>query len=154
MTGQTVSKLPNDTRPRLRVAARLLTADALAEALEILPTKAESKFGISLKIRESGTQFRFAPTRDPNQPRLWCVSVRRCSPGGMLDTAGPVWIDRPGRSRTDVAEIIETIRTDIGNWLATPVRRDLCHWLLTATPAPTAAIAAGLSKTPNLQRSR
>ena len=154
MTGQTVSKLPNDTQPRQRVAARQLTAEALSDALELLPTKAESKFGISLKIRESGTQFRFAPVRDPNQPRLWCVSVRRCSPGGMLDTAGPVWIDRPGQSRTDVAELIETIRADIGNWLAIPLRRNLCHWLLTATPAPTAASAAGLSKTPDLQRTR
>ncbi len=154
MTGQPAPKHPEGTLPRQRVAARHLTADALSEALELLPTRAESKFGISLKIRESGTQFRFAPARDPNQPRLWCVSVRRCSPGGMLDTAGPVWIDRPGQTRTDIAEMIETIRADIGNWLATPVRRDLCRWLLTATPAPTAAIAAGLSKTPNLQRPR
>lgn len=154
MTAKATPTLTKATNPRQRVAARQLTADALSEALELLSSKAESKFGINLKVRESGTQFRLAPARDPNQPRLWCVSVRRCSPGGMLDTAGPVWIDRPGRSRTDIAELIETIRVDIGNWLATPVRRDLCHWILTATPAPTAAIAAGLSKTPNLQRPR
>jgi len=153
MTGQIAPKPPNSAQPRQRVTARQLTAEALLDALEVLPSRAESKFGINLKVRDSGTQFRFTPARDPNQPRLWCVSVRRCSPGGMLDSAGPVWIDRPGRSRTDVAEIIETIRIDIGAWLATPLRRDLCRWLLTATPAPTAAIAAGLPARPAPPRS-
>lgn len=152
MIGETTRKRLSHNSPRQRVAARLLTADALSDAVELLPSKAESKFGISLKVRESGAQFRFTPARDPHQPRFWCVSVRRCSPGGMLDTSGPVWIDRPGHSRTDVAEIIEAIRIDIGNWLATPLRRDLCHWLLTADPAPTAAIAAGLSKPAARQR--
>ena len=149
VTSQTVSQIPNETRPRQRVAARLLTAEALSEALEILPAKAESKFGISVKVRESGAHFRFIPARDPNQPRLWCVSVQRCSPGGMLDRSGPIWIDRPGRERPDIAELIETIRADIGHWLATPLRRDLCHWLLTARPVPTVATGASLSPTPN-----
>lgn len=148
MTGQTAPKTSSSAISRPRVTARHLTAEALSEALEVLPTRAESKFGINLKVRDSGAQFRLTPTRDPHQPRFWCVSVRRCSPGGMLDTTGPIWIDRPGRSRTEVAEAIETIRIDIGSWLATPPRRDLCRWLLTATPAPTAAVAAGLPERP------
>ncbi len=144
MTGKLATDHLGETRTRPRVAARQLTAEALSEAVELLPAKAESKFGMNLKVIESGTQFRFAPARDPHQPRLWCVSVRRCSPGGMLDGSGPVWMDRPSRSRTDVAEIIETIRADIGGWLATPQRRDLCRWMLTADPAPSVATAAGL----------
>lgn len=144
MTGQIAPKPSTEARPRQRAAARQLTAEALSDALELVPARAESKFGINLKVRESGAQFRVAPVRDPHQPRLWCVSVRRCSPGGMLDSTEPVWIDRPGRSRTEVAEIIETIRGDVGSWFAAPARRALCHWLLTADPAPSAATAAGL----------
>lgn len=145
MTGQTASNVSKAMPPRRRVAAQRITADALSEELELIPSRSESKFGINIKVRESGTLFRLAPIRDPHQPRLWCVSIRRHAPGGMLESSGPVWIDRPGRSRTDIAELIETIRTDIGAWLATSSRRELCHWLLTATPAPTAASAAGLS---------
>ena len=154
MTDQPAPKLIKEARPRQRVSAQQMTASALTDALELLPSRAESKFGINLKVRASETQFRLAPARDPHQPRLWCVAIRRCSPGGMLDTSGPIWIDRPGRSRTDVAEIIESIRVDIGGWLAAPVRRDLCDWLLTAAPAPSVASAAGLPDRSTSQRPR
>jgi hypothetical protein len=55
------------------------------------------------------------------------------------------WIDRPGMTQAQLAETIESIRTDIGSWLAEPARRDLCQWLLTAKPLATAAQLANLS---------
>jgi hypothetical protein len=153
MTEQTAPTHPQEARERQRVSAQQLTDSVLSEALEVLPSKAESKFSISLKVRDSGALFRFLPARDPRQPRLWCITVRRCLVSGILDTSEPVWIDRPGRSQSDIAVAIEAIRVEIGAWLAAPTRRDLCHWLLTATPAPTVAIAMGLPKVPTSQRS-
>jgi hypothetical protein len=144
MTGQATHERPTATRTSAKLTSEQFTAGALAAAIEVLPPKAEGKLTINLKVAATGTLFRISPARDPRAPRLWCVAVRQCSSGGILDPTGPAWIDRPGTSWAELADVIETIRADIGLWLGKPVRRDLCRWLLTEPPAATAAVAAGI----------
>ena len=142
MIDRTARELPTAVRPRR--ADEQLTAQALADAIEVLAAKADGKRTIDIKVRATEALFRIAPARDPHQPRLWCASVRQCSAGGLVDMSGPTWIDRPGRTWAELAAVVETIRSDVGSWLATPARRDLCRWLLNAAPLPTAAEAAGI----------
>jgi hypothetical protein len=142
VTGQITSNRPGQ-RARGSVEPRH-SAATLNAALEISPSRAESKHSITFQVRETGSFFRIQPVRDPNQPRFWCASVRQCSSGGILDEAMIGWIDRPGMTQAQLSELIEVIRADLGNWLAEPARRDLCDWLLTAKPLATAAQLAGV----------
>lgn len=135
-------------------ANKHLTASALTESIAVLEDKASGKLTIALLVRETQAKFHIAPIRDPQQPRLWCVGVRQCSDAGMVDPAGPVWIDRPGQSWAELATLIETIRTDVGSWLSTPARRALATWLLSATPAPSVAEAAGIPPGPAVPHAR
>lgn len=149
VTGQIASGQATLSTPSPAAIDRHDAADDVRDAIEVMATRAESRTAITIRVRQTQAHFRITPERDPQQPRLWCVSVRQCASGGTLTTSGLVWIDRPGMSRTELAETIDTIRGDIGGWLTAPARRDLCRWLLTAEPLPTPAIAAGLSGQPS-----
>jgi len=143
VTGQ-ISSTPTTQRTRKSTESRY-SADDVRAAIEISPSRAENKNSITIQVRATGAFFRFQPIRDPQQPRIWCVSVRQCSSGGVLDENGLGWIDRPGTAQANLAEMIEVIRTDVGAWLAEPARHDLCRWVLTTEPLATAAQLAGLS---------
>ena len=98
------------------------------------------KYTFDVKVLATGAKFRVSPTRDPQQPRFWCISVRQCSSVAMPDPASPIWIDRPGIPWAEMPDTIETIRADVASWLVVPDRAALCQWLMTAAPAPTAAV--------------
>lgn len=119
-----------------------ITAEAASAAIEVLPAKSAGKLSIDLKVTTTGALFRIAPARDPQEPRLWCISVRKCVTGGMVDASEPTWIDRPGHPLADLAGMIDSIRDDVVGWLATTDRRQLCTWLLTAKPTPPALTIA------------
>jgi hypothetical protein len=146
MTSRAIQKQAKDVRIDPTAEDPQLSVRALLDAIEVLPVKADSRLSVSIHHTATGAHFRVMPVRDPRQPRIWCISVRRCSASGILETSGVAWIDRPGCSRSALAETIQSIRDDIGGWLAAPARRDLCRWLLTAAPMPTAAQAAGLAE--------
>lgn len=131
MTGQVVTALPS-------------TASDVRDAIEVLPSKAESRNSITIRVLDTNAHFRIAQVRDPQQPRLWCVAVRQCSAGGVLDASGFGWVDRPGTSRTELAATIDSIRDDISGWLCADGRNELRQWLLTVAPVPTPAEAIGL----------
>ena len=115
-----------------------ITAEAASDAIEVLPAKGAGKLSIDLRVTATGSLFRIAPARDPHEPRLWCIAVRKCVTGGMVDASEPTWFDRPGQPRADLAEMIETVRDDVYGWLTTTDRRPLYTWLLSALPTPPA----------------
>jgi hypothetical protein len=121
-----------------RTSATSTDTHVFADEFEVLATPV-SKLVIDLKVRATGSCFRVSPERDPRQPRLWCVSVRQCGPGSGPVTDGPVWIDRPGLAWADLVALMQTLCTDLADWLAWPNRAELYRWLLTAAPVPSAA---------------
>lgn len=123
---------------RAKRPASEYTAEMTSAAIEILPAKAAGKLAIDLKVTTTGSLFRIAPVRDPQEPRFWCVAVRKCVTGGMIDASEPAWIDRPGHPWADIAGMIEEIRDDVFGWLATSERRPLCAWLMSTMPTPPA----------------
>lgn len=114
------------------------SAEAASDVIEVLPAKGAGKLAIDLRVIATGSLFRIAPVRDPHEPRLWCIAVRKCVTGGMVDASEPTWFDRPGRPRADLADMIETIRGDVFGWLTTSDRRPLYNWLASALPTPPA----------------
>lgn len=113
-----------------------IAAEAVSTAIEILPAKGASKLTIDLKVTATGALFRIAPVRDPQEPRFWCVAVRKCVTGGMVDASEPTWVDRPGHPWAELGGMIDAIRDDVCGWLDTTDRRALRVWLLTAAPTP------------------
>lgn len=110
----------------------------MSAAIEVMPAKAAGRLAIDLKVTATGSLFRIAPVRDPQEPRYWCIAVRKCVSGGMIDASEPAWIDRPGHPWDDIAGMIEEIRDDVLGWLETTERRQLRAWLMSSTPAPPA----------------
>ena len=150
MTGESTQQRPTAATTQPSRTHPKWTSTALTEAIEVLPPKTDAKLTINFKVHETGALYRISPARDPRAPRLWCVSVRQCSAGGAPAAAGQTWIDRPGQTWAELAAVIEAIRADLGTWLATPARRDLCRWLLTEPPLPkptSADVAMGRSAT-------
>jgi hypothetical protein len=142
MTGQRTAEPPSLRIPDPDHSVAVEVRDALT----VIPSRSETKYGITVQMRGTGAHFRIQPVRDPRQPRFWCVSVRQCSADGALDNAGLAWIDRPSTTRAELAATIDAIRDDVGGWLANPARNALCRWLLTADPLPTAAQFAGVAQ--------
>lgn len=146
MTGQTSpAKIAQEDQP-VATDGHLAAAD-VHSAIGICPLKSENRNSITIHVRASNAYFRVQPVRDPQQPRMWCVSVRQCSAGGVVDENGLGWIDRPGTVQAKLAEVIDVIREDVGSWMTHSTRRDLCRWLLTTPPLATPAQLAGLANT-------
>lgn len=139
MSTETRDNAKPATTPRKQQADSSIDASTLASGLEVLATS-DGKYTFDVKVLATGAKFRVSPTRDPQQPRFWCISVRQCSSVAMPDPASPLWIDRPGIPWADMPDTIEAVRTDVASWLIVPERRALCHWLMTAAPAASAAM--------------
>lgn len=133
-----ITQTPNTREQRVTATP---SASALAAAIEVVGTS-DGKYTFDVKVLATGAKFRVAPSRDPRQPRLWCISVRQCSAVAMPDPDSPMWIDRPGVPWADMPEAIDAVRADVASWLVSPTRSDLCRWLLNAAPTPTAAAIA------------
>ena len=102
-------------------------------AVEVVARGPEG-LGFFLKVHPSGRLFRVAPSRDPRQPRYWCLVVYRVTPGGGPypdERAGSGW---GGTRREELPATLAAIRADVGAWLARDECRELRHWLLAADP--------------------
>jgi hypothetical protein len=146
VTGQTSATQTAEQAQPVSTDGHIVAAN-VRSAIEISSSRTDSKNSITVQVRATNAYFRIQPVRDPQQPRIWCVSVRQCSAGGVVDEKGLGWIDRPGTAQAKLAEEIDVIREDVGSWLAHSTRRDLCRWLLTTPPLPTAAELAGRTET-------
>lgn len=139
MSTDTRDTAQGTTTPRKQQAGSSFSASTLASEIEVLATS-DGKYTFDVKVLATGAKFRVSPTRDPQQPRFWCISVRQCSSVAMPDPASPIWMDRPGIPWAEMPDTIEAIRADVASWLTKPDRAALCQWLMTAAPAPTAAV--------------
>ena len=108
------------------IAPRVENAD-----VEVIESPRPDAFSFLLRARVTGRLYRVTPTRDPHQPRFWCVMVYRCTPGGLGDPSEQPWIGPGGMRREELPDAMEAIRADVGAWLAAADRRDLRRWLLT-----------------------
>jgi hypothetical protein len=114
--------------------------------LEVVVERDASAYGFTVRARANGRLHRIMPVRDPQQPRFWCVVIYRCSPSGIPDADGQVWIGPRGLERDALKETLATIRADPAAWLAEPVRHTLRAWMIdptaTAPPSPPRARSA------------
>jgi hypothetical protein len=107
-------------------------------AFEVVATEG---IGFQLKERASQRLYRIAAARDPGQPRLWCVLVYRCGPGGVPDAAERPWLGTAGMAREDVATTLAGMRADIDAWLARDECGELRAWLLAPAATPSVLLA-------------
>ena len=126
--------------PALSAAPRPLEA-TLPEDYEIVEARQPGSFAFMLKVRATRRLYRVAPTRDPRQPRLWCVMVYRCLPSGLGDASELPWVGAGGMSREDLSAAMGTIRADVAAWLAQEPCAGLRRWLLTPDPSTPPAVA-------------
>ena len=107
------------------IAPRVENAD-----VEVIVSPRPDAFSFLLRARVTGRLYRVTPTRDPHQPRFWCVVVYRCSPGGLPDGSERPWVGPCGLRREDLKETLGTIRADPGAWLAEAPHAALRAWML------------------------
>jgi hypothetical protein len=98
--------------------------------IEVVVERDASGYGFTVRARANGRLHRIIPMRDPQQPRFWCVVIFRCSPAGIPDADGPVWIGPRGLQRDALKETLGTIRADPTAWLAEPARLALRTWMV------------------------
>src|SRR5689334_24742863 len=103
--------------------------------LEVVERDA-SAYSFTVRARANGRLHRIVPVRDPQQPRFWCVVIFRCSPTGIPDADGQVWIGPRGLERDALKETLGAIRADPGAWLDEPARCDLRSWMLDPDATP------------------
>ena len=109
------------------------------DAVEVIESARPDAFSFLLKARATGRLYRVTPTRDPHQPRFWCVMVYRCSPGGLGDPSERPWIGPGGMRREELPDAMEAIRADVGAWLAEAPCLELRRWLLAPAAEPPAS---------------
>ena len=110
--------------------------------LEVVAERHPAAYGFTVLARANGRLHRIIPMRDPQQPRFWCVVIFRCSPAGVPDEDGQVWIGPRGLQRDELKETLGTIRADPSEWLADATHHALRAWMLdpgATEPPPYAA---------------
>ena len=111
--------------------------DSPAE-VEVVEERHPSAYGFTVKAHRNGRLHRIVPARDPSQPRFWCITVYRCTPGGLPDASERPWLGPGGLRREDLTDAMVAIRVDLSAWLAEEAHRALREWMLAPTPEPTA----------------
>jgi hypothetical protein len=105
--------------------------------IEVVAERDATAYGFTVRAQTNGRLHRIIPTRDPQQPRFWCVVIYRCSPARIPDEDGQVWIGPRGLQRDELKETLGAIRADPAAWLADPARHALRAWMLDPdAPAP------------------
>jgi hypothetical protein len=110
-----------------------------AEAIAVVAEHDPGAYGFTMKTPANGLLHRVLPLRDPDQPRLWCVVVVRCSPGGLPDRSEGAWIGARGLRRDELAETLGAIRSDLAAWLAADAQARLREWVLALPSAGSAS---------------
>lgn len=106
------------------------------DILEVVESRTPDGLAVLLRVRPSGRHYRVAPTRDPRQPRFWCLMVIRCSSAGVPHPGELPWAGGWGTRWEDLATDLASIRADVNAWLAQDQCAGLRSWLLTPDPEP------------------
>jgi hypothetical protein len=107
---------------------------------EIVEPHQAGAYGFVVRVQATGRLYRITPTRDPREPRFWCVVVYRCTASGLADGAERPWIGGAGMRREDLRDAMAAIRDDVGRWLTTTACPEFQTWFL--APADSAPVAA------------
>ena len=103
------------------VVAEVAEAEVLKiedDVLEVVESRTPDGLAVLLRARPSGRHYRVAPTRDPRQPRFWCLMVIRCSSAGVPHPSELPWAGGWGTRWEDLATDLALIRADVNAWLA------------------------------------
>jgi hypothetical protein len=113
-----------------------------AHEFEVVVDRHPTAFDFIVRAHGNGRLYRILPTRDPQQRRFWCVVFFRCSPAGIPDEDGQVWIGPRGLERDALKETLGVIRADPSSWLAASGHQALRNWMLdpAESPAPVKSI--------------
>jgi hypothetical protein len=120
--------------------------------LEVVVERHPTAYGFTVRARANGQLHRIIPLRDPQQPRFWCVVIFRCSPAGIPDEDGQVWIGPRGLQRDELKETLGAIRADPSAWLADGTHHALRAWMLdpnATAPPPHVANPASRNAAPS-----
>jgi hypothetical protein len=127
------------------VVAEVAEAEVLKiedDVLEVVESRTPDGLAVLLRARPSGRHYRVAPTRDPRQPRFWCLMVIRCSSAGVPHPSELPWAGGWGTRWEDLATDLALIRADVNAWLAQDQCAGLRSWLMTPDPEPPPTLTA------------
>jgi len=110
--------------------------------IDIVESHSAEGLGLQFKSQASGSQYRIAPSRDPNQPRFWRFLVFRCKSSGMADPSEHPWAVNGRMSRDEIPAALDAIRADVGGWLKKPECKELRRWLVSTDAKARTALAA------------
>jgi hypothetical protein len=93
---------------------------------------------VHLQFQPSKWTFRFFPTRDPEQPRFWCLVVDQCDRTDALGKAVDRFLVARAMPRDQLLENMARLREDPREWLGADAHQNLTDWLtdVTARPMP------------------
>ena len=130
-------------RPELFRRKPFCVVDGLMDDIvEVVESRTPDGLAVLLRTRPSGRHFRVAPTRDPRQPRFWCLLVFRCSSAGVPHPNELPWAGGWGTRWEDLASSLGAIRADVDAWLAQEQCAGLRDWLLTPDAEPSPVLVA------------
>ncbi len=100
-------------------------------AFEIAHLRVPEGLIIYLKHAESPWVFRIVPTRDPDQPRLWCLRLEACAAPSLSARTAPFdpYYTALAMTREQLTETLASIRGSTRPWLGDPAQVDLRRWL-------------------------
>lgn len=98
--------------------------------LSVVATRGGDGLGVTVAIEGTRRVFRIEPTRDPEQPRFWCLRVYRCTSAGVVSPSDESWWGASGMTRAELPAAVAAIRADPTAWLAGLERGALRHWML------------------------
>lgn len=109
-------------------------------AVEVVVPRGTGTLEVYLRVGADPRLYRVMPTRDPRQPRFWCLAIVACAPSGTPESAEPLWAGAWGTAWVDVPAALAAIRGDATAWLAADGQADLRERLRErhAVPYPTA----------------
>lgn len=91
---------------------------------------------VHLQFQPSRWTFRFFPTRDPEQPRFWCLVVDQCDRTDALGKAVDRFLVARAMPRDELLENMAQLREDPREWLDAESQQDLTLWLKDVTTRP------------------
>ncbi|MEA2510544.1 MAG: hypothetical protein QOF01_366 [Thermomicrobiales bacterium] len=113
-----------------------------AETFEVVDSRVPVGLGLYLRARSNGRLFRVMLTRDPSQPRFWCLRIDTCTASGVVPTGARSCLATVGTEREGAISTLEAIRADAAAWFAEDERQSLRGWLDERATEPLADLLA------------
>ena len=108
----------------------------MAESFEIADLRVPEGLALYLRASPSNWFFRFAPVRDPAQPRFWRLFIEQCTRIGELGGSYDQFVGPKGMSRQELLDTLSEIRSAPESWLSGVDQRELSSWLHHACGSP------------------